>query len=180
MKTFFLWPNRHPSDDSKFGWRDSCPAKNAACKECKTTGHFMNMPACKAKKVSCIKVEKVHSTTSTNMITVKALGPETSIPVEVEADTGANITVVKAEVLQELDWVKLSPTDVHIRGYSGIAEPCLGKATVNLKMKNRCHKEDIFFSHKTTSNFLSRDACKAFGIIPKGFPHEQLNSVKSR
>ena len=76
-----------------------------------------------------------------------------------------------------MDWVKLSPTDVHIRGYSGIAEPCLGKATVNLKMKNRCHKEDIFFSHKATSNFLSRDACKAFGIIPKGFPHEQLNSV---
>ena len=37
---------------------------------------------------------------------------------------------------------------------------------------------DIYFSHKATSNFLSRDACKAFGIIPKGFPHEQLNSVK--
>ena len=33
--------------------------KNAACKESKKTGHFMNMPACRAKKVSCIKAEEV-------------------------------------------------------------------------------------------------------------------------
>ena len=74
----------------------------------------------------------------------------------------------------------LSPTDVHIRGYSGIAEPCLGRASINLKIGRRYHKDDIFFNNKETSNFLSRDACKAFGIIPKGFPHEQLNSLNVR
>ena len=38
--------------------------------------------------------------------------------------------------------------------------------------------EDVFFSNTSTANFLSRDACKAFGIISKGFPFVQLHSVK--
>ena len=95
-----------------------------------------------------------------------------------EADTGANISVVQAEMMQDLDWVELEQTNVHIQGYSGIAEPCLGHAKVNLRFGTRYHEEDVFFSNTTTANFLSRDACKAFGIIPKGFPHVQLNSVK--
>ena len=74
----------------------------------------------------------------------------------------------------------IESTDFHIRGYSGIVEPCVGKATVNLKLGQRCHAEEVFFSKETTGNFLSRDACKAFGIIPRGFPHEQLNAVKLR
>ena len=35
-----------------------------------------------------------------------------------------------------------------------------------------------YFSNTTTSNFLSRDACIALGIIPKGFPHEQVHAIK--
>ena len=32
---------------------------------------------------------------------------------------------------------------------------------------------------KATSNFLSRDASKAFEKFPKGFPHDNLNTVKN-
>ena len=128
LECYYCGQNRHPNDGPKLGYKDSCPAKNATCKECKKTGHFVNMPACRAKKVSCIKIEDFHSTKFTNMVKVKSIGPVTSIPVEVEANTGANIAVMKADVLQELYWVELEPTDVHIRGYSVIVEPCFGKS----------------------------------------------------
>ena len=82
------------------------------------------------------------------MVKVKEQGPKTSIPVDVEADTGASITAMKAEILQELDWVELEPTDVHIRGYSVIAEPCLGKATIDLRIGKRYQSEDVFSATK--------------------------------
>ena len=85
-KCYYCGQNRHPNDGSKYGWRDRCPAKTAICKECKRTVHFVNMPACKAKRVSCIKIEDVHSTNSTNLVKIKPQGPDTSIQLEVEAD----------------------------------------------------------------------------------------------
>ena len=178
-KCFYCGRDRHPNNGTKFGWREHCSAKNATCKECKKVRHFANMPACRYKKVASIKIEAINSATTTNAVELNALGPDTEVSIEVEADTGANITVAKEELLQELDWVELEPTNVYIKGYSGIAEPCLGKATINLQRGARYHEEDVFFSNKSTVNFLSSDACKAFGIIPKGFPHEQLNAVKS-
>ena len=103
--------------------------------------------------------------------------PDAEVPMTMEADTGANITVVKAENLENLDWIKIEPTNVHIMGYSGTAEPCLGHIKINLRRGGRSHVEDVFFSNTSTANFLSRDACKAFGTIPKGFPFVQLHSV---
>ena len=64
---------------------------------------------------------------------------------------------------------------MHILEYSGVAEPCLGKAYVKFQKGNRSSLEIVYFSNKTTSNFLSRDACMAFGIIPSGFPHAEVN-----
>ena len=58
------------------------------------------MPACKFKKINCIKIEAINSTKSTNIVEISALGPETSVNIEAEADTGANITLAKAELLQ--------------------------------------------------------------------------------
>ena len=63
---------------------------------------------------------------------------------EIEADTGTTIIIVKADVLQEMDWVTMDATDVHIRGYSGILEPRLGKAIFDLKLGHRSHAEEIF------------------------------------
>ena len=170
--------DRHPNGGGKFGWRESCPAKNASCKECKKTGHFANTPACQSKRVNCIKIESVHSATSTNLVNLKVNGPKSDMDVEAEADTGANITVFKGDMLQDMDWVNLANTNVHIKGYDGTAKSCLGKSVIDLKLGNKIRKEEIFFSNSTTSNFLSRDACMALGIIPKGFSYEQVHAVK--
>ena len=97
----------------------------------------------------------------------------------VEADTGANITVFKAESLQEMAWVELEQTEMQIQGYSGIAENCVGKAKVTLQLGSRAHDEEIYFSNITTSNCLSRDASIMFKIIPKGFPHAEVNVLKA-
>lgn len=71
-KCYYCGRDRHP--DNGHGWRKMCPAKNSECRDCKQTGHFNNTPACKLnyKKVSCIKIEAINSTKSTNM--VKATG----------------------------------------------------------------------------------------------------------
>ena len=176
-KCYCCGRDRHPSTGVRFGWKENCPAKNATCKDCKKTGHFMNMPACLLKKINCIKIGSVNTTKSTNVVEIMATSPGKSVPIKLEADTGANITVMRAESLQEMDWVEISPTNMHIQGYSGIAEPCLGKANVTLQRGSRVHEEEIYFSNKTTANFLSRDACMSFGIIPTGFPHAEVNTV---
>ena len=98
--------------------------------------------------------EPFNTTKSTNIVQLTALVPNNSIELEVEADTGANITVAKAEILEEMDWIEMEPTNVHIKGYSGIAEPCVCKAKVNLKRRNKSHKEKVFFGNSSTSNFF--------------------------
>ena len=69
---------------------------------------------------------------STNIIEIRAIRPGKCHPIKVEADTGANITVFKAESLQEMAWVELKHTEMQIEGYSGIAENCVGKARLTL------------------------------------------------
>lgn len=121
----------------------------------------------------------MNSAKSTNLVNVKIMGAKNSVDMEAEADTGANISVFIGEELQNIDWMDLEDTNVHIKGFDGTATSFLGKAVMKLQLGNKIHQEEIFFSSTTTSNFLSRDACMALGIIPKGFPHEQLHSVKS-
>lgn len=82
-------------------------------------------------------------------------------------------------MLHDLKGVDLEPTDVHIKGYNGIAEPCVGKAKVDLQMGRYLHDEEIFFSSATKVNVLSRDACRSLGIIQKKFPHERVKMVKA-
>ena len=67
---------------------------------------------------------------------------------------------------------------MHIQGYNGRIDPCRYIAEVALQRGNRFHKEDIFISDTATSNYLSRDACIAFGIIPKEFPNEEVIGIK--
>ena len=138
----------------------------------------MNMPACRSDKDNCATIADIYSSKSSEMLRIQAVGPKNSVSMDVVADTGANITVIKAENLQDLDWIVLEPTNMHVRGYSGVAEPCVGKAKIKIKVGSHAHLEEVYFSLKATSNFLSKDACKAFGIIPKGFPYEQLNAIK--
>ena len=97
----------------------------------------------------------------------------------VEAGTGANITVFKAESLQEMALVELEQTEMQIQGYSGRAENCVGKAKVTLQLGSRAHDEEIYFSNMATSNYMSRDACIMFKIILKGSPHAEVNTLKA-
>ena len=117
------------------------------------------MHACQSKRVHCIQIESVHSAKSTNLVNLKVMGSNSSVEVEAEADTGANISVFKGDELQDLNWMNLEHTNVHIKGYDGTAKSCLGKAVMKLQLGNKIHQEEIFFSNSTTSNFLSRDAC---------------------
>ena len=76
------------------------------------------MIACKRGKVNCIKIGSLNRARSTNVIEMKAKGPKKIIPIQLEADTGANITVMRADMLEVMDWVKMEPTSMHIQGYS--------------------------------------------------------------
>ena len=122
-------------------------SKKATCAECKQTVYFTNIPACRVKRVSCINVESVNSAKSINVVEIIADGLDKDVPIQLEADTGANITVMKAEPLEELDWVEIEDTNMHIQGYNGIAEPCLVKVSINFKRGNRFTTQILYFSH---------------------------------
>ena len=88
-----------------------------------------------------MKIESVNRAKSTNKVEIMAMdrsknGLKSMIPISVEADTGANITLLKAEILQDLNWVQMSATDMHIEGNNAVADPCLGKAYSRLQRGN--------------------------------------------
>ena len=63
---------------------------------------------------------------------------------------------------------------MHDQGYSAVVEPCLGKAFLWFQKGKRSNIEEVYFSNKATSNFLSRDACMALRIVPPGFPDAEF------
>ena len=94
-----------------------------------------------------------------------------------EADTGANISVMKGQTIAKLSHLVLESTNVRIKAYNGTTSPCLGKSTLELQMGENKIKETVYFSNYTMANFLSRAACRGLGIIPKRFPLEQVNQI---
>ena len=61
-----------------------------------------------------MKIETVNMTKSRSIVEIMAMGrskngPRSMVPMSVEADNGANITLLKAEMLQDLDWVQIRP-----------------------------------------------------------------------
>ena len=93
------------------------------------------------------------------------MGHKSRYPIKVETDTGTDMPVIKTESLQEMAWVEFESTNMQNQAYSGIAEKCVGKATVTHKLGSRIHDAEIYFSNMATSNYLSRNACIWFKII---------------
>ena len=100
---------------------------NATCKDCKKVGHFTNMPACRLIGSNYIKIEAVNMAKSTDVVKIMAMGRSKNVPINLEAETGGNVTFLIAGVMQDLDWVQMEATDMHIQGCSGVTEPCLRK-----------------------------------------------------
>ena len=95
---------------------------------------------------------------STNKVEIMAIGrlkngQRLMGPISVEADTGANIILLKAEMLQDLDVVQMRATDMHVQGYYGVMEPCLGKAFLRFQRDKRSNIEEVHFCNKVKSNF---------------------------
>ena len=111
------------------------------------------------------------------LLAIKSWSYNYSFHVQVEADTGANITLFQQEMLRHIKRTRLQPTNIHDMTFNGEADPCLGKAVVTLDLGNRRWKEMVFFSKFTKSNILSRGACMKLGLIPEGFPYEQVHTV---
>ena len=75
-------------------------------------------------------MEHFDAVKSTNLVVLDVIGPRKPVQIEIEADTGANITVLKLDTIQDLTWVEMQPTNVHIKGYDGLAKACFGKGMV--------------------------------------------------
>ena len=75
-------------------------AKNAACRDCNRIGHFTGMQACRSRKV-----ESLNSLTKSNTVRFNIVVPSRKAEVIAEADTGATITVFKAEMIKHLNWL---------------------------------------------------------------------------
>ena len=175
---YYCGKDRHTSNGTTGSWRENCIAKNHECKDCKKIGHFPNMPACRLKKVNCIKIENLNSIRDTNAVTLKALGPDCDLDFVVEADTGASVTLFSSKLIEDMPWINLESTDMHVKGFNSSIRRCKTMAKIELRLGKKTHEETIYFSDHTDSNFLSRGACKALYIIHAGFPTEQVSSMQ--
>ena len=126
-----------------------------------------------------MKIESVNMVKSTNKVEIMAMGrsknrPRMMVPISVEEDTGANITLLKAEMTKDLDCVQMMVTDMHVQGYNGAVEPWLREAFLRFQRGKRSNIEEVYISNRKTSNFTSRDGCMALGIISTGLPYAEV------
>ena len=111
------------------------------------------MPACRVKKVNCIKIKNINSIRDTNVVTLKALGPDCDLDVVVEADTGAKVTLFSSKVIEDMPWINLESTDMHVKGFDSSIRRCKAVAQIELRLGKKIHKETVYFIDHTEAFF---------------------------
>ena len=122
--------------------------RNATCRDCNRTGHFTGMRACKSRKV-----ESLNSLTKSNKVRFNIVGPSRKTEVNAEADTGASITVFKADMMEHLSWLELEDTSMVVQAYDGGSNTLLEKERAQFQRGHLTHEEHIYFSQDTKYNF---------------------------
>ena len=69
------------------------------------------------------------------------VGPEKSVEIEVQADTGSDVTVFNSKVMEHLDWMQLENTNVQLKAFDGRARRCLGAAVLQLQRGKKTCKD---------------------------------------
>lgn len=108
---YYCGRDQHPNAiNIIFRWKESCLAMKATWEDCKEIGHFANMTAYRQKRIKCMKGESITMARSiyksTHVMKILAMGrsknaPRVMVTINVEAETDANITLLKAEILQD-------------------------------------------------------------------------------
>ncbi|XP_040070861.1 uncharacterized protein LOC115320361 [Ixodes scapularis] len=133
-----------------------CPHRQSVCHKCDKKGHIQRV--CRSgtdvggkkrppgKRVKTLEVEGrlavVHGVSSPSLTPVTVEMVINGSAVEMELDTGAAVTVMSAKQFhQSFPSVKLTPTVVRLRTYTGALVRLQGVATVNVQHALRKNKE---------------------------------------
>lgn len=150
--------------------RAHCPAKDAVCRKCQKRGHYQRV--CRSQA----KVDVVEESSDAFLGTINGLG-ETShnpwvatvwlndTPIQFQIDTGAKVTVIPSQVLEQLSGANLQPPQRTLRGASQSALPVSGQFTGKLTMGTHTTHQEVFVVDKLHKPLLGRPAIEALGLL---------------
>ncbi|KAK8378978.1 hypothetical protein O3P69_009604 [Scylla paramamosain] len=169
--------------------RASCPAREAVCVACRKKGHF---------KRCCRSSKRPHGTASANAVSgsVTTAGANVSRQPTIEvkvalgkgakhrtaavADTGAQVCVAGAALLSSLN---IQPTQLQgragLRDVADLPLRCLGSCRCDIYLGGHATQQEVYFVPSARSLFLSLSACKELGLVPAGFPHHSLPTIRA-
>ena len=142
---------------------ESCPARGKECRRCHKTGHFAKKCRQKAPKsggdtvahVSSDQAVLAQDTRETMESTLQdsicsVTGNDTAVvvpvelaevPVQMELDTGASVSIISRELYSEkLAQIPLQPHDQPLHAYDGGKLKVAGKISVPVKYEEQCHE----------------------------------------
>jgi hypothetical protein len=182
---------------------DWCPAKERNCFRCGALGHFASV--CKRSSRAMALVEEGGEESGAEdlddaglvglMMTSQTQGrPEGMIQVSTRCqglpgkavsflpDTGADVTAIPLQVLESLGpgmRKRLRWDHTRITGAGGENLGPMGVVNATLVHNGWEHTTDLHVYARLKTPLLSKHACRAFNLIPEGFPYCQVEDAKS-
>ncbi|XP_046396811.1 uncharacterized protein K02A2.6-like [Ischnura elegans] len=165
-----------------------CPARQSACALCKKKGHWAAV--CRTKAVAEIDKrlpgEDDHFflgsiSTGEEPWRVSLVIGNQEIPFKV--DTGADVTVIGAELFKTLKGIQLENTTTFLRGPNRSRLQAKGKFRSLLRWKDRVYEDEIFVVNGVEDALLGRPAISSLGIltwlreITTGHPEENYQEL---
>ena len=170
--------------------RQSCPAKDVECYKCGVKGHLAKCCVRGKKKYqggkNSLATVRVSGTGAGNLPKVKVyIGrvsagnrPRKGSEVMAVADTGAEVCVAGSQHLSllGLSIAQLQKPKVRLVDIVGKVVPVWGMAPCVIKIGQVKSEQTVYFVKSASCVFLSLNACKALGLVPKNFPYAQMCS----
>ena len=157
---------KHPTHD-----RQHCPAKDVTCRKCGKRGHYQVV--CRSARVS-----QVDTHTDLSEAFLGAIGDTTDNPwsvtidvngtqIELNIDTGAEVTVISEEAWRKVGQPALSPPDRTLRGPDTHKLPTTGQFTARLSKDEHKVEEEIYVVKGLHKPLLGRPAIDKLRLVSR-------------
>ncbi|XP_031330691.1 uncharacterized protein LOC116161478 [Photinus pyralis] len=166
-----------------------CPARNDFCRSCNRNGHWAakcpsrNMQhqtnsksRYEAKKVAAVEIKNNSGVSEGDLFFLGSIQTQccepwqaivnvSGVPINFKIDTGADVTVLKAELLPKFKHTQLDSPQRPLLSASGDKINVKGTFEVNMFYKDRIHSTEVYVVENLHANLLSRDAIEALGML---------------